>query len=138
VGGADGGQADAALGNGVAVEHHVRAGRSHRPVAGPALDLLVGAADTEADGHPHLGDDLRGTDDRLVRSGVEFAHRHRAVATRAGDHHRGLEGRTHRRQVLRWVGLPERPADGAAVADDRIGNHPLGVAEDRVVLGEDR
>ena len=36
-----------------------------------------------------------------------------------------------RRQVLGRVGLAERAAERATVADDRVGDHPLGVAEDR-------
>ena len=40
------------------------------------------------------------------------------------------------REVLGRVGLAERAADRAAVAHDRVGDHLLGVAEEREVLGE--
>ena len=54
----------------------------------------------------------------------------RSPSERADDT-AGVEGGAHRRQVLGRIGLTERPADGATVADDRIGDHLLGVAEDR-------
>ena len=47
----------------------------------------------------------------------------------------GADGGERRRQVLGRVGLAQRAADGAAVAHDRVGDHPLGVDEDREVLG---
>ena len=40
--------------------------------------------------------------------------------------------RAHRGQVLGRVGLAERAADRPAVAHHRVGDHALGVGEDRV------
>ena len=57
MGGADRGQPDADVGDRVAVQRH-GAGGGDGPVAGPALDLLVGAARARPDGHPDLGEDL--------------------------------------------------------------------------------
>ena len=59
-----------------------------------------------------------------------------ALAVGAADHDLGLGGGAHGRQVLGGVGLAERAADRAAVAHDRVGDHVLGVAEEREVLGE--
>ena len=47
-----------------------------------------------------------------------------------------LQRRADGREVLGRVGLAERAADRAAVAHDRVGDHVLGVAEEREVLGE--
>ena len=57
-----------------------------------------------------------------------------ALAVGAADHDLRLERRADRRQVLGRVGLAERAADRAAVAHDRVGDHLLGVAEEREVL----
>ena len=51
----------------------------------------------------------------------------------AADHDRRLDRGTDGGEILGCVGLAERAADRAAVADDRIGDHGLGVAEDREV-----
>ena len=55
-----GGEADADVGDGVAVavEADEAAAGGDRPVAGPPLDLLVGAAAARPDRHPDLGEDL--------------------------------------------------------------------------------
>ena len=47
------------------------------------------------------------------------------------NQNRRAEDFAHRRQVLSGVGLAQRATDCAAVAHDRIGDHPLGVGEDR-------
>ena len=49
----------------------------------------------------------------------------------AADDAAGVERRADRGQVLGRVGLAQRAAERAAVAHDRVGDHPLGVAEDR-------
>src|SRR6185436_12134053 len=58
------------------------------------------------------------------------------LALGSADHDLGLDGGAYGREVLGGIGLAERAADGAAVAHDRVGDHVLGVAEDRVVLGQ--
>ncbi|CFR85116.1 Uncharacterised protein [Mycobacterium tuberculosis] len=42
-----------------------------------------------------------------------------------------IQNGAHGRQVLGRIRLAERTAQGAAVADHRVGDHPLGIAEDR-------
>ena len=54
----------------------------------------------------------------------------------SADHDLGLGGGAHGREVLGRIGLAERAADRAAVAHDRVGDHVLGIAEEREVLGE--
>ena len=61
----------------------------------------------------------------------------RPLAAGTADHHPGLGRRADGREVLRRVGLAERAADGAAIPDHRVGDHGLGVAEQREVLGEE-
>ena len=50
--------------------------------------------------------------------------------------HLRLHRRADGREVLGGVGLAERAADRAAVAHHRVGDHLLGVAEDREVAGQ--
>ena len=52
-----------------------------------------------------------------------------ALAVGAADHDLALDRRADRPQVLGRVGLAQRAADRAAVADDRVGDHLLGVGE---------
>src|SRR4051812_2100898 len=108
------------------------AGRHDRPVAGPPLDLLVGAAVPGAARETNLDQDLAVPDRRLVRPDVELLHRDDALgAARTADHAVRVQGRAHRRQVLARVGLAERSAERSPVAHDRVGDHPLGLPEDR-------
>ena len=53
------------------------------------------------------------------------------VPGRALDDADRVERRAHRGEVLRGVGLAQRAAEGASVADGRVGDDALGVAEDR-------
>ena len=53
---------------------------------------------------------------------------------RAADDHPRADRRAHGGQVLGRVGLAQRAADRAAVAHDRVGDHALGVGEDRQAL----
>ena len=62
---------------------------------------------------------------------VELVHVDDALAVRAADDHPRADRRADGGQVLGRVGLAERAADRAAVADDRVGDHALGVGEDR-------
>jgi hypothetical protein len=61
---------------------------------------------------------------------VELAHGQHALAGGRGSDRAWRRGAT-RRQVLGRVGLAQRAADRAAVAHTRVGDHALGVAEDR-------
>ena len=133
---ADGAQRDPGVGDRPAVQPDRRRGGGDRPVAGAALDLLVRAARSGAHAEPDLGEDLARLHRRHVRADVEVLHAHDALAFGSADHDLGLDGGAHGRQVLGGIGLAERAADGAAVAHDRVGDHVLGVAEDRVVLGQ--
>ena len=67
---------------------------------------------------------------------MEVIHRDDALAVRAGDHDARLQRRADGGEVLGGVGLRQRAADRAAVADRGIGDHLLGVDEDREVPGE--
>ena len=49
-----------------------------------------------------------------------------------------LQRGERRRQVLRRVGLAQRPADRAPEPHDRVGDDPLGVVQDREVLAGGR
>ena len=89
-----------------------------------------------AHAEPHLGQDLAGADRGHVRADVEVLHGDDALALGAADDDLRLGGRADGREVLGGVGLAERPADRAAVAHDRVGDHVLGVAEERKVLGQ--
>ena len=84
--------------------------------------------------HADLGDDLARLNGSLVRSEVELARRNRALSILGTQHDGGAQRRHNRRQILGWVGLAQRSTDRSTVAHDRVGNHPLGFAEDRVVL----
>jgi hypothetical protein len=68
---------------------------------------------------------------------VEVGHVDHALAVAVDDDELGADGGADRREVLRRVGLAQRAADRPAVADRRIGDHPLGVGEDRELAGED-
>ena len=65
---ANGRQSDADIGDPVAVEHQEGAGRRDRPVTGPPLDLLVGAAGARPDRQSHLDQHLRVLQHRFVRA----------------------------------------------------------------------
>src|SRR5215218_286645 len=68
------------------LQPHGGSGRCDRPVAGPPLDLLVGAAGPLAKRQPQLYKQLRVAHRRLVRAEVEVAHLHDALAAGAADH----------------------------------------------------
>ena len=65
---------------------------------------------------------------------MELAGGHRALAVLGVQHDRCRQRRHHRREVFRGVRLAQRPPDRPPVAHDRVGDHPLGLTEDRVVL----
>ena len=96
----------------------------------------MSAARARTQRQPNLGEELAVADRGHERADVELVHADDALARGAADHDRGLECRADRGQVLRGVRLAERAADRAAVADYRIGDHPLGFAEDRKALGQ--
>ena len=68
----------------------------------------------------------------------ELAHRHHPLAAGAAARRTRPGGAPGGREVLGRVGLAQRPADRAAVAHHRVGDHPLGVVQDPVVLADDR
>ncbi len=88
-------------------------------------------------GEADLGEHLAVADGGHVRADVE-ARPSRRRARRSAPRITTLRlgGRADRREVLGRVGLAQRAADRAAVAHDRVGDHVLGVAEEREVLGE--
>ena len=67
---------------------------------------------------------------------MELVHAHGPLAVLARDHDRGLERGADGREVLGGVGLREGAADRAAVADHGVGDHVLGVGEERIPLGQ--
>ena len=67
---------------------------------------------------------------------VEVLHPDHPLAAGAADDHLRLGGRADGREVLGGVGLAQRAADRAAVAHHRVGDHGLGVAEEREVPRE--
>src|SRR5665648_585232 len=73
---------------------------------------------------------------RLVGAAVEILHRHDPFTAGPADDTAGVEGRAYRRKVLGGIGLTQRAADRAAVADHGVGDHPFGVAENREHRGE--
>ena len=85
---------------------------------------------------PDLGEQLAVADRGHVRPDVEVLHRDHPLPRGAADHDLRLDRRADGREVLGRVRLAERAADRAAVAHDRVGDHVLGVAEERQVLGE--
>ena len=127
---------DARVGDLAAVDPDRRRCGGDRPVAGAALDLLVRAAAARAQRNPNLGEQLAVGDRGDVRPDVEVLHPDDPLAVGAADHDLRLHGRADGRKVLRCIGLAERAADRAAVAHDGIGDHVLGVAKQRQVLGE--
>ena len=124
---------DADVGDRAAVDPDGRRRGGDRPVAGAALDLLVRAAAARAQREPHLGEQLAVADRGHVGPDVEVVHPDDALAVGAADHGLRLDRRADRREVLGRVGLAQRAADRAAVAHDRVGDHVLGVAEEREV-----
>ena len=68
---------------------------------------------------------------------VEILHRDRARALGVTDHDVGPDRRADRGQVLGCVGLAQRAADRAAVADDGVGDHGFRVPEDREAAREE-
>ena len=62
---------------------------------------------------------------------VELVHVDHALARAVADDHPRADRGADRAQVLGRVGLAERAADRAAVADHGVGDHALGVGEDR-------
>ena len=133
---ADRRQPDPGIGDHLAVHPDRGTGRHDRPVSGPSLDLLVGARAVRAQRDAHLGQHLGVTDGRLVRAAVELLHRHDPLAGGAADHAARVQRRADRGEILGRVGLAQRSAERAAVADDRVGDDPLGVAEDRERRGQ--
>ena len=112
-------------------------GRDDRPVADPALDLLVGAAGARRGSGSGPRRAARSARPRS-RTGRGGTRSWRAIALAAGpaDHRLGAQHVADGGEVLGRVGLAERAADGAAVAHDGVGDHPLGVGDDREEPGD--
>src|SRR5579871_5134595 len=64
-----------------------------------------------------LGEQLVGLEGRLEEAQVEVGGGDPALAGRAAGHQRGAQGQDHGGQVGGRVGVGQRAADGAAVAD---------------------
>ncbi len=104
----------------------------------PPVDLLVGAAGGFVQGDADLGEHLQLSHGGPVGAAVEVAHVEHALAVGSADDHPRCDRRAHRGEVLGRVGLAEGAADRAAVADDRVGDHALGVGEDGEPLFQER
>ena len=115
-----------------------RSGGGDRPVADPALDLLVRAA---AAGR--MGTRIS-TSSSARPATVSYGPRWNSLIpmVRLPPGPWATQGRPQRRerrgQVLRRIGLAQRAAHGAAVAYERIGDDPFRVPQDREVLADDR
>ena len=109
------------------------------PVVGPPGELLVRPPRPSGlVGDPHLDQDLVGPDGRLEEAGEEVVDRDLARAGRAGDHERHAQREHGRRQVGRRVGVHERAADRAAVADLPVADETRHVRQQRHPLGQQR
>ena len=75
-------------------------------------------------------------DGGLVRAAVELAHRDHPFAGAAADDTRRVERGADGRKVLGRIGLAQRAAERAAVANHGIGDDSLGVAEDGEGCGQ--
>lgn len=95
------------------------------------LDLLVGAPGAGAHRQPDLGQQLAIADGRHVRPQVEVLNVDDALALSPGDHHLGPQRGADGAEVLGRVSLAQGAADGPAVAHHGVGDHLLGVSEDR-------
>ena len=78
-----------------------------------------------------LDEHLRGADRCAIGASVELAHPEHAVAGEAADHRLRTDRRARGDEILGRVGLAERAADRAPVSDHGVGDHALGVVEDR-------
>ena len=67
---------------------------------------------------------------------MKLGHLDNALAVETADHHPRVDRRADRAQILRRVRLAQGAADRAPVADDRVGDHPLGVGEDLRAVGQ--
>ena len=132
----DGAERNPGVGDPAALDPDGGRRRRDRRVAGTALDLLVGASSACAQRDPNLGEQLGLADGGRVRADVKRVHAHHSFPTGTSDDRPSLEGGADGRQVLGCIGLAKRAADRAAVADDRIRDHLLGVPKQREMLGE--
>jgi hypothetical protein len=91
----------------------------------------VRSAEAAALGDADLDEHLGRLDARHVRTDVELVHLDDALrATGSAQDGLALERHDDAREVLGRVGLTQRAAHRSAVADHRIGQHCLGLAED--------
>src|SRR5215213_4427909 len=120
-------QRDAGGGDVRAVQPQRDAGGRRGPVAGAALDLLVRAPTALAHGDAHLDEHLGVADGRLVGALMELVHVEHALAGAPAYDRGRAERRAHGAEILGGVRLAEGPADRAAVADGRVGDHLLGL-----------
>ena len=103
-------------------------GRDDREVAGAPLDLLVRAAEAGVDREADLDEHLGRLHGGHVRADVELLHPDDALAAaRTAQNGLALERHDDAGEVLGGVGLAQRAAHRAAVADDRVGEHGLGL-----------
>src|SRR5215208_2552414 len=115
----------------VHVQRH--AYRRRGVVAGPALDLDVGARV----GHPGdtvLSDYLTRFEDRLVEASVKFVYSDSPLLVGATHHDLAAYSRERRRQVLPWVSVSQRATHRAHVSDQRVSDQGLRLAQQRVTL----
>ena len=133
------GQRDAGVGDAAAVQPQRGPGGGDRPVAGTPLDLLVGAAGTPARIDIRISISISSGPTAVSygprwNSPIETTRSPRGPRITMSCAQR----RADRGNVLGRVGLAQRPADGAAIAHQRVGDHPLGVGHDREMLAEQR
>ena len=99
-------------------------------VADPALELEVRPARVVARiGHAHLGDQLCRLESGRERPLEEVLERDRALAEGALHDDLGADREQRRAPVALWIRVRERPADGAEVAHDRVGDLRRRIAE---------
>ena len=118
----------------VVQEVHSRAEATAQSPARP-LDLLVRAADPGRMGIPAS---VRiSASSSTARYGPSVNSMAGTVRAPEADRMTRVARRVRRPPTDPPPGLVQRPADRAAVAHDRVGDHPLGVMKDPVVLADD-
>ena len=134
---ADAGQRDPDLADVAVLERDLDRDGSGRIVAHLALELEVRPARPRARiRHADLGDHLVGRERRRERPAEQLVDRDRPLAARALSDDVGSRGEHDGAPVALRVRVCERAADGAAVADEWVGDLRGGVAERAIATAE--
>ena len=134
-GGAHVGEAYADVLAGPAVRLHERDHADHRPVLGPAGELLVAPAVPVHGRQVHRGQDLVRPDGRGEEVLEQVGGRDAALAARALDRDLAVHREGEGGEVGCRVPVSHRAADGAAVADLLVGDQRRGVRHDAHLFG---